>query len=396
MTKEELKLARQKENCEVIGLKKIVEFIAMSKSYSEEDLSRALSDIRSGGLSLRAASIKYGVPRSTLSDRKVGKVQEGAKWGKRTVLPFEKEKELIEYAQKRSDLGIGFSKQNFLRFAAQYAKLEQIKFRPKLASEKWWRGLKSRLPDFSLRTPEPTSSGRHSAMTQHRVSQGPSNDPVIAAFTEDDENNVLTDPLNDTAIPVVADKDHDLVVQVEVHATHDLFSAVDLPLSMDETGNLSVLSSMDTITPSASVTTEPSVQECSNDLALNILESTMTESQKECFNKAFTEGRDLDDPMFGSWAFYKSKLTKVDSSSLLVFPSPTIKQQKRVSDDFFVITADKAYEEKIKNKKEKERKRIEVEDRKKQRLEAKIKKEQLKQEKSSKKGRNIKEVKAKN
>ncbi|KAJ8301744.1 hypothetical protein KUTeg_020731 [Tegillarca granosa] len=107
-------------------------------------------------------------------------------------------------------------------------------------------------------------------------------------------------------------------------------------------------------------------------------------------------GRDLDDPMFGSWAFYKSKLTKVDSSSLLVFPSPTIKQQKRVSDDFFVITADKAYEEKIKNKKEKERKRIEVEDRKKQRLEAKIKKEQLKQEKSSKKGRNIREVKAKN
>ena len=52
----------------------------------------------------------------------------GAKWGKSSLLPLEKEKELIRFALQRAFLGFGFSKGNFLRFAADYAKSEGIMF----------------------------------------------------------------------------------------------------------------------------------------------------------------------------------------------------------------------------------------------------------------------------
>jgi len=45
-------------------------------------ISSVLCDVRSGAMSVRAASKTYSIPRSTLSDRITGKVLEGALWGK--------------------------------------------------------------------------------------------------------------------------------------------------------------------------------------------------------------------------------------------------------------------------------------------------------------------------
>ena len=43
------------------------------KSYTNEDLVQALSDIKSGNLSAREASVKYKIPRSTLGDKITGR-----------------------------------------------------------------------------------------------------------------------------------------------------------------------------------------------------------------------------------------------------------------------------------------------------------------------------------
>ncbi|MCG8044800.1 MAG: hypothetical protein N0E48_03810, partial [Candidatus Thiodiazotropha endolucinida] len=59
----------------------------------------------------------------------------------------------------------------FLRFAGNFAEENGVNFSKGVATEKWWRGLKNRHPDFSLRSPEATSSGRHMAMTRLRLSR---------------------------------------------------------------------------------------------------------------------------------------------------------------------------------------------------------------------------------
>lgn len=145
--------------------------ITLQMPYSDESLSSAVEEVRHGRLSLRAAAKKYSIPLSTLHDHKSGKVAQGAKKGKEPLLPMEKEKALIEYALKRGDMGIGFSKQTFLGFAGQFAASEGVLFKGRVASEKWWRGFKIRHPNFSLRTAEPTATGRHMSMTRYHVSQ---------------------------------------------------------------------------------------------------------------------------------------------------------------------------------------------------------------------------------
>ena len=134
-------------------------------------MQSALQEVNEGNVSLRGASRKYSIPLTSIHDRVSGKVGQAPKWGKPTKLSTEKETELIQYAMKRADLGIGFSKKTFLRFAGKFAEDEGVKFTNGVATDKWWRGLKQRHPDFSLRSPEATSSGRHMAMTRLRLAR---------------------------------------------------------------------------------------------------------------------------------------------------------------------------------------------------------------------------------
>ncbi|CAG2219549.1 unnamed protein product [Mytilus edulis] len=54
---------------------------------------------------------------------------------------FKKEDEgkLVEYAEKRASLGIGFGKKTYLRYAGQLAQKKGINFKNKIPSDKWWR-----------------------------------------------------------------------------------------------------------------------------------------------------------------------------------------------------------------------------------------------------------------
>jgi hypothetical protein len=60
-------------------------------------------------------------PKSTLSDRVTGKYKMGSKPGRPPKLSHDDEDKLINHAIEREKLGIGFSKQNFLKFAGDLA-----------------------------------------------------------------------------------------------------------------------------------------------------------------------------------------------------------------------------------------------------------------------------------
>ncbi|XP_021363005.1 uncharacterized protein LOC110456536, partial [Mizuhopecten yessoensis] len=131
-------------------------------------MSTAIADVKNG-MGVRKAAKKYSVPRSTLSDRISGRIQEGAHWGKKALFSIEDEKEMIKCAVQRADMGIGFSKSNFLRFAGSMANTRNISLRWAKPSDMWWRWLKRRHEGFSLRTPEATATVRHDAMSRDRM-----------------------------------------------------------------------------------------------------------------------------------------------------------------------------------------------------------------------------------
>ena len=76
-----------------------------------------MADVKFNRLSLRKASKKYGVPKSTLNDHLTVKVPEGARWGKQPLFNAREETEMVQCAAEQAKMGIGFSKPNFLRFA---------------------------------------------------------------------------------------------------------------------------------------------------------------------------------------------------------------------------------------------------------------------------------------
>jgi hypothetical protein len=56
--------------------------------YSYTKVEEAVAEYRAGRLSLRKASSKFGVPRSTISDHALGKVLPGAQAGDKAWLLF--------------------------------------------------------------------------------------------------------------------------------------------------------------------------------------------------------------------------------------------------------------------------------------------------------------------
>jgi hypothetical protein len=141
----------------------------MPKSYTDAAMSAAISDVKQNKMSIRKAAEKYKVPKSSLSDRVTGKIAEGARWGRQPIFNQEDETEMVDVAIKRADMGIGFSKPNFLRFAGAVAKTKGIVLKSGIPSDMWWRGMKHRHHKFSLRTPEPTSTVRHNAMSREHL-----------------------------------------------------------------------------------------------------------------------------------------------------------------------------------------------------------------------------------
>lgn len=66
----------------------------MPKSYTDEAMSSAIADVKNNQMSIRKASKKYNVPKSSLSDRLTGKVQVSSKWGRRPLFSDQDEKEM--------------------------------------------------------------------------------------------------------------------------------------------------------------------------------------------------------------------------------------------------------------------------------------------------------------
>lgn len=140
--------------------------------YNAADLSNAVSDVKTGRSSLRQAAAKYDIPRSTISDHVVGRVQPGATPGRKPALPSHIEREMVVKAMDASQKGFGITRRSLMVKAFQVAKKFNLNhpFRNNAAGKDWFNGLKSRHPDLAIRKPQKVSTSRSRMMNNEVVS----------------------------------------------------------------------------------------------------------------------------------------------------------------------------------------------------------------------------------
>jgi hypothetical protein len=86
----------------------------MYRRYTQEQLSDALTAVRSGTLGLRAAARAFGVPAQTIGDRIAGRIPDLATSGPDPILTIAEEK-LCTYICMMCDIGYPMSKKELLQ-----------------------------------------------------------------------------------------------------------------------------------------------------------------------------------------------------------------------------------------------------------------------------------------
>jgi len=139
--------------------------------WTEAAMKSALDAVRDHGMSQREACKTFNIPRCTLQVRLAGKTAEGSKPGRPTLLSYQQEKKLVDYACNRAALGIGFGRRQFIKYAGSLAAKHKVQFKHGRPSNKWWRGMRKRHENLKLRQPEGTAAVRHQCMDAQKVSK---------------------------------------------------------------------------------------------------------------------------------------------------------------------------------------------------------------------------------
>lgn len=76
-------------------------------------MAAAIAAVQLGG-SIKGTAKRYGIPRTTLLDKVKGKSSIATKMGRPSKMEPDMERELVDYALQRADMGLGITKQHFL------------------------------------------------------------------------------------------------------------------------------------------------------------------------------------------------------------------------------------------------------------------------------------------
>lgn len=132
------------------------------KQWSNEAMLAALEAVKNG-TSIKRAALQHGVPRTTLSDRHLGKVVHGSRPGPQSYLSQTEESELGTFIQVVGELGYGKTRKQIKNIAESVARDKGI-LKSKRISDGWFRRFLERQPHLCLRKGDPTANVRMNAM----------------------------------------------------------------------------------------------------------------------------------------------------------------------------------------------------------------------------------------
>lgn len=147
-----------------------------------EAMKNAINLYNSSGLSLRKVSERTGVPFATLfryarkkKQNPLEQIRLTPKYNSRQIFDKDQEKELVQYILTMSKMGYGLTVTECRKLAYEMAIRNKIKIpenwsKNKEAGLEWFRGLKKRHSNISIRCPEGCSLSRMTSFNPHNVS----------------------------------------------------------------------------------------------------------------------------------------------------------------------------------------------------------------------------------
>lgn len=131
--------------------------------YTEEDLKKALSEVRDNKKSIRQISKEYGIPKTTILDKISGRRPDGVKKpGPEPVLGVDGEKRIIEWLLNISKCGFPVKKQELLDTVQKIIRDGQFKnrFKDDRPGQKWFEKFLARNKEISLKNSEGINRAR--------------------------------------------------------------------------------------------------------------------------------------------------------------------------------------------------------------------------------------------
>ena len=128
------------------------------KHWDEDKMNRAYKAVNEG-MSIRRAADEYGIPRSTLHDRVIGKVMLGSKSGPCKYLDSDEEEELATFLSGCSAIGYSRTKKHVQVIEIVQSVVDKKGINATV-SVSWWKSFHSRHKDLTLRQPEILSHAR--------------------------------------------------------------------------------------------------------------------------------------------------------------------------------------------------------------------------------------------
>lgn len=135
----------------------------MARNYSDKDVYSALEDIEKGA-TIAASARKYGIPRSTLSEKRSGRHPIEHRMGPDTVLSQAEENLLQQWIFHVGDAGFPITKDQLLdsvKMILNKAKRDTI-FTDNRPGRKWYEGFRRRHPRISEKESQNLNGGRAS------------------------------------------------------------------------------------------------------------------------------------------------------------------------------------------------------------------------------------------
>ncbi|VEN39721.1 unnamed protein product, partial [Callosobruchus maculatus] len=132
-------------------------------TYSEASLQESLRSIRSGELSIREASRKYGVPRATIQDRLHGRsIDSLKKTGPEPIMTIEGEKRIAQWIIDIAKCGFPITKEVLIDTVTKIARDSGTlgKFANDRPGIRWYKNFLKRHPEISVREAESINKTR--------------------------------------------------------------------------------------------------------------------------------------------------------------------------------------------------------------------------------------------
>ena len=145
-----------------------------NKGWDQEVMLAAMKACAEEGLTVYEASKRFGVPRTTFFRRVKARVDPLCSAGRPTSLSREEEMALVHYIKYMHKIRFPVDRSQVINiaWAIELRRNHETRvFKESGPSLKWWRGLKKRHPELSLRKTELIDRGRYDNATEDVINE---------------------------------------------------------------------------------------------------------------------------------------------------------------------------------------------------------------------------------